>query len=576
MKYLIKYVKPYYGRMAFGLGIKSTGTVLELFLPYILGYIIDEVVPLRDAFKIFIWGAIMIVCAFVGVVMNVTANRMASRVARNVSESVRHDLFDKTMRLSGSQVDHFTIPSLESRLTSDTYHFHGFIGMIQRLGVRAPMLLMGGMIITLIIDWRMSLVMFSMLPLIGVAVWRISRRGVPLYKNVQRSVDGMTRIVREDAQGIRVIKALSKTEYERERYDEANRRLVSDEKRAGIAMAMSNPLMTFFMNLGIVAVILVGGILVDGGLTKPGKILTFMQYFTLISQAMLSVTRMFVMFSKSSASAGRIAEVLQCGEDLSLMSPADYPTRADGNEGYVVFDKVSFSYKKTKNNLTDISFKLARGKTLGIIGATGSGKSTVISLLMRMYDVDSGSIRIGGRDVRTIPADELHSMFGVAMQHDFLYADTIEENVDFGRGLGRDKLERAARMAQADFIYDFEGDWQYELTSKGTNVSGGQKQRLLIARALAGEPDILILDDSSSALDYKTDSALRRAIAEDGCGNTTVIVVAQRVSSVKGSDLILVLDEGEIIGMGDHDSLMRDCQVYREISMSQMGGAFIE
>ena len=575
MKYLLRYVKPFYRRMTVGLMIKCTGTVLELFLPYILGHIIDEVVPLQDVGKILMWGGIMILCALAGVIMNVGANRMAARVARNVSEAVRHDLFDKTMRLSGAQVDKFTVPSLESRLTSDTYNFHHFIGMIQRLGVRAPMLLMGGLVITMIVDWRMSAVMFSILPFIGVAVWFISRRGVPLYTQVQKSVDGMTRVVREDAQGIRVIKALSKTAYERERYDKVNRKLVEDEKKAGITMALSNPLMTFFMNLGIVAVILVGGLLVDGGYTKPGKILTFMQYFTLISQAMMSVTRMFVMFTKSSASASRIAEVLQCGEDLPTRSSADYPTRADGSEGYVVFDKVNFSYNKTKNNLTNISFRLPRGGTLGIIGATGSGKTTTISLLMRLYDVDSGSIRIGGRDVRTMTAEELHSKFGVAMQHDFLYADTIEENVDFGRDLPHENLVKAARMAQADFIDKFEDGWQHMLTSKGTNVSGGQKQRLLIARALAGDPDILILDDSSSALDYKTDAALRRAIAE-GCDDMTVIVVAQRISSVMSSDLIIVLDEGEIIGMGDHDSLMENCQVYREISMSQMGGALLE
>jgi len=575
MKYLLRYIKPFYRRMTLGLFIKCTGTVVELFLPYILGHIIDEVVPLQDVGKILIWGGIMILCALTGVIMNVVANRMAARVARDVSEAVRHDLFDKTMRLSGAQVDKFTVPSLESRLTSDTYNFHHFIGMMQRMGVRAPMLLFGGLVITMIVDWRMSAVMFSILPLIGIAVWSISRRGVPLYRQVQKSVDGMTRVVREDAQGIRVIKALSKTQYERERYDRVNRQLVEDEKHAGITMALSNPLMTLFMNLGIVAVILVGGLLVNGGITKPGKILTFMQYFTLISQAMMSVTRIFVMFTKSSASASRIAEVLQCGEDLPQLSGADYPTRADGSDGYITFEKVNFSYNKTKNNLTDISFKLPRGGTLGIIGATGSGKTTIISLLMRLYDVDSGSIRIGGRDVRTMAAEELHSKFGVAMQHDFLYADTIAENVDFGRDLPQSSLERAARMAQADFIEKFEDGWQHMLTSKGTNISGGQKQRLLIARALAGDPDILILDDSSSALDYKTDAALRRAISE-GTENMTTIVVAQRISSVMSSDLIIVLDEGEIIGMGDHDSLMESCQVYKEISMSQMGGALLE
>ncbi len=575
MKHLLKYLKPFYPRMALGLTIKFFGTVVELLLPFLLGYIIDEVVPLQSVGKIVLWGVLMIVCALTAVVLTVTANRMATRVARNASELVRHDLFNKTMRLSSAQVDRFTVPSLEARLTTDTYNFHSFIGMIQRMGVRAPILLIGGGIITAIIDYRMAVVMFAVLPLIAVAVLMISRRGVPLYSQVQRSVDGMTRVVREDAQGIRVIKALSKTGFERERYDKVNRALVQDEQRAGITMAATNPLMTFFMNVGIAGVILIGGYLVNGGLSKPGRIMTFMQYFTLISQAMMSITRVFVMYTKCSASAGRIAEVLECPEDLTLCSSADYPTRADGDAGYITFEHVSFSYNKTKNNLTDISFRVPRGGSLGIIGATGSGKSTIVSLLMRLYDIDEGSVRIGGRDVRTIPPGELHSMFGAAMQNDFLYADTVRENVLFGRELPEGQLREAAAMAQADFIDKFSDGWEHMLTTKGTNISGGQKQRLLIARALAGRPDILVLDDSSSALDYKTDAALRRAIAE-GTHSMTTIVVAQRVSSVMSSDIIIVLDEGRIIGMGDHDSLMRDCEVYREISRSQMGGAFIE
>lgn len=575
MKHLLKYLKPFFGRMTIGLSIKFLGTMMELILPYILGYIIDDVVPRQSVRQIILWGLLMVLCALLAVTMNVTANRMAAKVARNTSEAVRHDLFDKTMRLSSAQVDKFTVPSLESRLTSDTYNFHHFVGMMQRMGVRAPILLIGGGVITAIIDYRMAVVMFAILPLIALAVMFISKRGIPLYTQVQRSVDGMTRVVREDAQGIRVIKALSKTKYERERYDRVNRTLVHDEQKAGITMAATNPLMTFFMNVGIAGVILIGGILVNGGLSKPGRILTFMQYFTLISQAMMSVTRIFVMYTKCSASAGRIAEALECPEDLMLKSSAEFPTRADGISGYITFEHVNFSYNKTKNNLSDISFRIPRGGSLGIIGATGSGKSTIISLLMRLYDIDSGSIRIGGRDVRTIPTDELHSMFGAVMQNDFLYADTIRENVAFGRDITDSRLKTAAVMAQADFIEKYPDGWEHMLTTKGTNISGGQKQRLLIARALAGSPDILILDDSSSALDYKTDSALRRAIA-DGTDGMTVIVVAQRISSVMNSDVIIVLDEGRIIGMGNHDSLMQNCGVYREISQSQMGGAFLE
>lgn len=576
MRYLLGYLKPFYRRMVLGLSIKTLGTLVELFIPYILKYIIDVAVPEENLTKILVGGIVMVACAAVGVVLNVTANRMAARVARDSSKAIRSDLFSRTMRLSGAQLDRFTIPSLESRLTTDTYYWHSFISTMQRMGVRAPILLLGGLSVTMFIDWRLSLVMFSIMPPLAVAVMFISRRGVPLYVEVQKSVDGMTRVVREDAQGIRVIKALSKTDYERRRFDESNRRLVRDESRAGRIMAVSNPLMTFFMNFGIVAVVFVGAMLVTRGITLPGNIVAFIQYFTLISQAMLSITRLFVMYTKAGASAGRISEVLRCQPDLAVLPEGVSPRRAGGEEGYITFERVNFSYNKTKNNLTDISFRLRRGGSLGIIGATGSGKSTVVRLLLRFYDTDSGQIRIGGRDIRTIPEAELHALFGVAMQNDFLFFDTAEENVRFGRDIPRAELERAAEVAQAkEFIDRFEEGWDHMLTSKGTNVSGGQRQRLLISRALASRPDILILDDSSSALDYKTDAALRRGIANH-CSGMTVVIVAQRISSVMNSDTIIVLDEGRIIGVGSHEELLRDCSVYREISVSQMGGAFNE
>jgi len=445
---------------------------------------------------------------------------------------------------------------------------------MQRLGVRAPILLIGGIIVTLIMDPFLALVMLAMLPVIFISVYFVSKKGVPLYKKVQSSVDGMIRVVREDAQGIRVIKALSKSEREHRRYDEVNRNLVKTEKRASLTMGIVNPVMNLILNLGITFVILLGAYRVMGNKAEPGVIVAFTQYFTMISMAMMSITRIFVMVTKSSASAHRIAEVVDAEKDLTVLSTDEYPPVDE--DGYIVFDNVCFSYNGRKNDLSNISFSLKRGGTLGIIGSTGSGKTTIISLLMRFYDVDSGAVRIGGRDVRTIPEDELHTMFGVALQNDFLYAETIEENIKFGRELTHDDVVKAAKTAQAhEFISNFEEGYDRILSQKGTNVSGGQKQRILISRAVAGDPDILILDDSSSALDYKTDANLRRAIAED-MKDTTKVVVAQRVSSVMNSDLIVVLEEGEIIGIGDHEKLIRECEVYREISDSQMGGAFVE
>ena len=516
----------------------------------------------------------MIACAAAACIFNICANRMAAKVSRDFSENIRHELFAHTLALSASQTDRFTIPSLESRITTDTYNIHSFVGMMQRMGVRAPILLIGGIAITLFMDSFLALIMIAVLPFIFVTVYFISRKGVPLYSKVQKSVDKMIRVVREDSQGIRVIKALSKNDYEHRRYDKANRSLSSDERRAGIIMSSVNPVMTLLMNAGIVAVVAISASRVAAHTSDPETVIAFMQYFTLISMAMMSVTRIFIMYTKSAASARRIAEIIETENDLPVRDEKDFPSVNSKN--HIEFQNVSFSYKGKSNNLENISFSLPHGGTLGIIGATGSGKSTLIKLLLRFYDVGAGNIRIDGKDIRTIPKERLYKMFGTAMQYDFLYADTIEENIKFGRELSHDDVVKAAKIAQADdFISAFPEGYDHMLSQKATNISGGQKQRVLISRAVAAKPDILILDDSSSALDYKTDAALRRALKENMSG-TTIVTVAQRVSSVKDSDLIIVLDEGKISGMGNHEFLLSTCPEYKEISDSQMGGAIVD
>ncbi len=582
MKRILTYLKPYFRFMWLTLSVKCFATLIELALPYILSHIIDNVIsPIEDisdpdikgtVIKICLWAVVMIVCAALAVFGNVWANRMAAKFAKNVAQDVRHDLFKRTMTLSPAQTDAFTVPSLESRLTTDTYNIHNFINTMQRMGIRAPILLIGGLTVTATLDWALTLVMISILPFLFIAMYSLTSRGLPLYTKVQKAVDGMIRVVREDAQGIRVIKALTKQDYEYRRYDKVNKNLAAIEGKTNSIMSSANPVMNFFMNLGLVAVVFVGAYRVNGGMSEPGKIIAFIQYFTLISMAMNAVTRIFVIWSKASASANRIAEVLDTPEGLPVSD--DIPRRA-GERG-IVFDKVNFAYNNTKEILHDISFSLKPGEKLGIIGATGSGKTTLTALLMRFYDVSEGTVRIDGRDIRTISEEELHSMFGVAMQHDFIIADTIRENIRFGRDISDEMIASAAKIAQASsFIDAYDDTYDHFLEAKGTNISGGQKQRLLIARAVAGSPKILILDDSSSALDYKTDAELRRAISTE-LADTTTVIVAQRVSSVMSCDLILVIDEGRIIGAGTHDELMQSCSVYSEISHSQMGGAILE
>ena len=571
MKRVFGYLKPYYFRMIVGLTIKFTGTIMDLLIPWILSYILDDIVPLEDTAKIFIWGGLMVLCALVAVVCNVGANRMAAKVASMSTEKMRHDLFEKISYMSCRQTDTFTIPSLISRLTSDSYNIHQLVGSMQRLGVRAPILLIGGIMVTMTLEPVLTMVLVSTLPLLTIVVYLVSKNGIPLYTKVQEAIDIMVRKVQEFSSGVRVIKALSKSEYEKDRFDEINSDVVKKEQKAGIIMSITNPVMNLLLNCGLTLVIVIGAFRVNEGLTQPGKIIAFLSYFTLILQAMMSITRMFVMMSKGSASAKRIAGVLEDESEMDLLPPDHV------DSGYhIEFNNVNFSYNKVSNNITDINFKLKRGETLGIIGATGSGKSTIINLLLRLYDIDGGEIRINGDNIQSIPDDILHNKFGMAFQNDFLYADTLKENIIFGRDVNINQLQLAARSAQAiEFIEALNDKFEHELTIKGSNLSGGQKQRVLISRALAANPEILILDDSSSALDYKTDAMLRREIFEN-FKDTTTIIIAQRISSIMNSDHILMIDDGKCIGYGTHEELLAGCEAYKEISDAQMGGELNE
>jgi len=562
---IFRYVRPYLKRMSLGLLIKFTGTIMDLFLPYILAHIIDEIVPLKDMALVLRWGLIMLLCSFLAILGNVIANRMAAWVARETTRRLRHDLFRKISYLSNRQIDGFTVPSLISRMTTDTYNIHRMVGMMQRIGIRAPILVMGGVAVTLSLDPVLALVLTCMLPIILYIVFAVSRRSIPLFDRLQKSVDTMVRVVRENASGVRVIKALSRTEGEKTRFEGVNRQVMQDENRANMVMAFSKPAMNLTLNLGLVLVVLVGAHRVNSGLAGPGVITAFLTYFTIILNAMMSITRVLTMWSKALASADRIEEVLAAADELT---PQDIPQQRE--QAHIVFDHVNFSYNGKENNLENIDFSLNRGESLGIIGPTGSGKSTLAGLLMRFYDISAGSIRVEGKDVRAYDLHDLRSRFGVVFQNDILFKKSIGENIRIGRKLEMNRLEQAAKDAQAAFFIEETGGMDASLEARGVNLSGGQKQRLLIARALAGRPDVLILDDSSSALDYQTDARLRQTIHKD-YGDTTTVIIAQRVSSVKNCDKILVLEEGRMSGCGTHQELLETCDLYREISKLQMG-----
>ncbi|MDR1766121.1 MAG: ABC transporter ATP-binding protein/permease [Lachnospiraceae bacterium] len=583
MELIYRYIKLYLRRIAGSMTVKLLGTVAELMVPYFLEHIIDSVAPAGRVVDVFWWGLVMVVVAFFARLFNVGANRLAIGVSRDATRDIRHELFKKTSNLSGSRFDAFGLPSLTSRMTSDTYNIQSFMQSVQTQGIRGPFMLIGGVVVTMTMDRALSAILCVMIPILAVVVICVSKQGIPLYDKVQRSLDRIVRVMRENITGIRVVKALSKTDYERRRFGGANEEMVQRDVTAGVVMALPAPLMQLFLNVGLALVVLVGAWRVDGGLAKPGVILAFLTYFNMILQGVMTLNKVFMQLTKASASADRIEVVLKDAQDMPVL-PWDGPA-APGDVA-VEFDHVSFNYKyggepqsddvaappgTCERVIDDICFTLHRGESLGIIGGTGSGKTTIVNLMMRFYDTDEGTVLVDGRDVRTYEKDELRRKFGVVFQNDLIFEDTLYENITFGRSVPPEAMDMAARSACAsEFIEGMEGGYAYGADIKGANLSGGQKQRILIARALAANPEILVFDDSSSALDYKTDAAFRTALRENYAGST-LVMVAQRVSSIMHMTHILMLEDGKVLGYGTHDELMAGCGAYREIYEVQLG-----
>ena len=546
--------------------VKLLGALLELLIPSLMETMLDEKVPVGDIRAIWICGGLMLLCALGCLVCNVMANRMSAKSSGQITRAIRHDLFEKLQSLSARQLDRLTVSSAESRLTSDTYNVNQMLARLQRMGIRAPILLVGGVAMMLSMDPVLSLVLIGMLPIIGIVVYFVTKTSVPLYSKQQTVLDKVVRTLQENITGIRVIKALSKTEYEKKRFHEVNETLTAIDMKAGFITAITNPISSLTLNLGLTLVVVIGAYRVQNGAIRSGVIVAFLQYFTMILNAMLGITRIFVMWSKGEASASRVADALELPRDLVPL-PAQEPEK---DAPHIEFRDVTFSYTGIGKNIDALSFRLEQGQTLGILGPTGSGKSTIINLLLRMYDPDSGTILVSGRDIRTFTPEELKQKFGVVFQNDFIAEGTIADNIRFLRNLPDEDLARAAQDAQAGFIEEKEGQMQAQVMVRGNNLSGGQKQRMLIARALAADPEILILDDASSALDYQTDSRLRQALRQN-YRNTTTVLVAQRISSLRHADLILVLQDGKVIGAGNHQQLLDTCEEYRYLAEVQMG-----
>ena len=567
MKQLAKYIRPHLLYILFTLAIKFSATYAELWIPTLMETMLDDKVPAGDVGQIYLFGGLMVLCAGLCLALNITANRMTAFSSGRITKAIRHDLFRKLQSLSARQMDELTIPSAESRLTSDTYNVNQMLTRLQRMGIRAPILLIGGIFMLVRMDWSLALILVGLLPIIAIVVYFVTKKSLPLYTQQQTVLDGVVRVVQENITGIRVIKALSKSDYEKDRFHQVNSSLTNVSMKAGMVTSITGPVSSVVLNLGLTAVVVLGAYRVNGGHIEGGVIIAALQYFVMILNAMMGITRIFVMWSKGEASAKRVADVLALPEDLQVQPAREEPPE---NAPHIAFENVSFSYTGIGKNIDNLSFTLEHGQTLGILGATGSGKTTVLNLLMRLYEADAGRILIDGQDIRAIDYDTLRSKFGVVFQNDFVTEGDIAHNIRFFRDLSEDALDKAALHAQADFIAEREGGMAAEVVVRGNNLSGGQKQRLLIARALAAEPEILVLDDASSALDYRTDAAFRKSLREN-YRNTTTVLVTQRISSLCHADLILVLADGQVIGAGKHEDLMNTCEEYQLIARTQMG-----
>lgn len=566
MKTVLGYLRPYAGRAACGVLIKFSAAVLELILPLLLANVIDVLVPARDLPAIWRTGGLMLVLAFGAAAGNILANRMAARVSMEMTRDLRRDLYHQIQHLPCARADRYSASSLVSRLTNDTYNIHQMFDKIQRGGVRAPMLVLGGLTLTFLLEPILALVQFCVSLLTFLTIFLVTRRGVPFYGEAQSAVDTVVRILRENAAGVRVIKALASQRREQDRFEQANRRDRAAEERAGRVMALTNPITDLLLNLGLTLVVLVGAVQVNAGAMPAGQIVAFLTYFALIQSATLGIAKVFVRISKGVASARRIRQVLEEPPTQSLSGADARRPELLGMEG------ATFSYHGVEPDLADVSFTLQKGQTLGILGPTGSGKTTLVSLLLRLYDADSGVVWVGGQDVRCQTPRAVQDRFGVAFQSQSLIAGTIYENIAFLRDLPWQDVEAAVDTAQArEFVSRLPQGLDTPLELRGANLSGGQRQRLLIARALAGRPEILVLDNADSALDYQTAARLWAALRRD-FPRTTLVIISERVASVRDADCILVLEHGRILASGRHQDLLVSAPRYRKMAELQMGG----
>ena len=567
---LRRFLKDYRKQVIIGPIFKWMEAVLELIVPLVMAKIIDVGVKNADRGYVFRMGGLLLLIAAVSLGCALVCQYSASIASQGVGTNLRREMFDRINRFSHAELDRFGTHSLITRLTNDVNQLQVAVAMLIRLVVRAPFLAIGAVVMAFTIDVKLSLIFLVVFPLIVGVLYFVMNRSIPFFRVMQKKLDKISLITRENLEGARVIRAFSKQDAELSRFTSASDDLANTSVRVGRLSALLNPLTYVIMNLGIVAILWFGGFRVDSGRLTQGEIIAFVNYMTQILQALIVVANLVVIFTKASASASRINEVLETEPSVSDAVSGEVAPLAD--EAALEFDRVAFAYAGAEeSSLSGITVKLRPGETLGVIGGTGSGKSTFVSLIPRFYDATSGEVKVFGRDVKEYPLAELRRLVGTVPQKAAVVSGTIRENLRWAKPDATDEeLWAALKTAQAEsFVEALPQKLETRVEQGGKNFSGGQKQRLTIARALVGKPSILILDDSASALDFATDAALRKALRTETKG-MTVIMVSQRASTIRYADQILVLDDGGVAGLGTHEELFENCPVYREICLSQL------
>ena len=572
MRKLVKYLKNYKLNLTLGPLAKLTEAIFELIVPLVMSDIIDNGIDGDGGLEyVLSHGAIMVALGVLGLACALTCQYLAAKCSQGFGTELRNDLFRHINTLSFKELDKFGTPSIVNRLSSDVNQLQYMVAMLIRLVIRAPFLVIGAAVMAMTINLKLSLIFIAAAPLIAVVLYFIMSRSIPLYKNVQQKLDKVAQITRENLSGVRVVRAFSEQEYEKDRFDKSADELTRGAIVVGRISALLNPATFVIINAAIIAILWFGGGLVNTGEMTQGEVFAFVNYMTQISLALVVVAQLVVTVTKAIASGTRVVELLDATPSITDDGNTEVDTSVDSPA--VKFDHVSFGYNEGKYTLTDLTLTVPRGASVGVIGGTGSGKSTLVNLLARFYDVSEGSVELFGTDVKKYPLKQLRRTVAYVPQNTMLFSGTIRSNLLMGgRDADDETLWKCLETAQAaSFVREKEKGLDSVVMQGGKNFSGGQRQRLAVARALAANSDILVLDDSSSALDFATDLNMRTAINATR-GDTTLFLVSQRATSLKDCDVIVVLDGGLVAGIGKHDDLLKTCDVYREIYLSQTDG----